>query len=77
MTSIREQFLNEIEAYLEKSGMWPSEFGVATMGDPSFVMRLRKGGDPRSSTIDKVRKWMADHPLARRRPRKSEARSAA
>ena len=77
MTTIREQFLSEIEAYLVKSGMVSSDFGIATMGDPSFVLRLRGGSDPKASTIDKVRRWMADHPLARRRPRKAEARSAA
>jgi hypothetical protein len=75
MTTIREQFLSEIETYLAKSGMGSSDFGIATMGDPSFVLRLRGGTDPRASTIDKVRRWMHDHPLARRR--KAEARSAA
>jgi hypothetical protein len=76
MTTIREQFLSEIEAYLTKSGMVSSDFGIATMGDPSFVLRLRGGSDPKASTIDKVRRWMHEHPLARRQ-RKAEARSAA
>lgn len=76
MTTIREQFLSEIEAYLTKSGMVSSDFGIATMGDPSFVLRLRGGSDPKASTIDKVRRWMHEHPLARRQ-KKVEARSAA
>ena len=75
MSTIREIFLAEVETYLARSGMGPSEFGFQTMGDPSFVPTLRAGRDPKSSTIDRVRKWMADHPLARRR--KAEARSAA
>ena len=77
MTTIREQFLSEIEAYLAKSGMVSSDFGIAAMGDPSFVLRLRGGSDPKASTIDKVRRWMHEHPLARKRKKAAEQRSAA
>lgn len=75
MSTIREMFLSEVETYLARSGMGPSEFGFQTMGDPSFVPTLRAGRDPKSSTIDRVRRWMHEHPLARRR--KAEAHSAA
>ena len=76
MTSIRDTFIAEIDAYIERSGMTPTEFGLAVMRDGSFDERLKGGKDPRASTIDRVRRWMNERPLARRR-RAEAARSAA
>lgn len=75
--STRDKLLSEIEAYLARTGMAPTTFGSAVMNDKAFVLRLRKGKGVHADTVDHVRAWMADHPLARRRPRKAEARSAA
>lgn len=76
MSSTREQLILEIETYLARTGMSQTEFGLEVMSDGSFVTNLRKGADPKASTIDRVRNWIANHPLARR-TRKAEARSAA
>lgn len=75
--SIKDDLINDIDAYLARSGMTATEFGVAVLNDTAFVHRLRRGKDVRVATVEKVRAWMRDHPLARRRPRKAEARSAA
>lgn len=75
--SIKNDLINEIDAYLDRSGMTATEFGVAVLNDTAFVHRLRRGKDVRVATVEKVRQWMVDHPLARRRSRKTEARSAA
>lgn len=77
MKTVRDTLLDEIDAFRAATGMTTSEFGVQCMGDPSFLFRLRDGKDIRGSTVDKVRRWMADAatPLARKRP--SESRSAA
>ena len=70
MTSLREQFATEVETYIAASGMTATDFGLAAMNDRSFVHRLREGLDVRAGTIDKVRGWMANHPLDRPTPRK-------
>ncbi|MBL3554559.1 hypothetical protein JMM51_20640 [Rhodovulum sulfidophilum] len=49
-------FRNEIEAFLAESGMKPSTLGREVLNDPGFVARIRKGGECRPSTIDRVRR---------------------
>lgn len=52
------KFKNEIEQYLIRASVSPSRFGRQTVNDPGFVYRLRKGGECRPSTIEKVRSYM-------------------
>ena len=69
MTTVQSQFRAEIEAFLKEHKFPPGAFGLQVMNDAKFVPRMRAGYDVRASTIDRVRKWMADyranHPLAR------------
>lgn len=65
---LREQIAAEIEAFLEESGMPPATFGRKAMSDPTFVWKVRNGHDVRSSTIDRVREYIANYkPPARRK----------
>ena len=57
-----QQFRNEIEAYLRRTGTKPSTFGRSFLCDPGFVSRIRAGGEARPSTIEKVRAKMRKHP---------------
>jgi hypothetical protein len=80
--TLREQFLAEIDAFMRRHEMGPSAFGLAARNDGSFVTRLRTGeSDPKSSTIDDVRAWMAerDKALGRKtaRPKRAAAQAAA
>lgn len=77
ITSLRDQLLADIEAFLTRTGMDPSRFGRDAMNDPAFVPRLRDGADVRARTVDRIRKFMSEHgrPLARKA--KGEVRSAA
>lgn len=59
MNSISEQFRAEIENFLSKTLTEPTVVGKQALGDPNFVFDLRKGRNPSSRTIDKVRNWMA------------------
>lgn len=43
-----------IEAHCAKSGMSPTAFGTAAVGDPSFVSDLKAGREPRRATIRRV-----------------------
>ena len=64
MRTISEQFLDRVEAFLEASGLKPSEFGRQSVGDPSFVVNLRRGRSPTLATADRVisfiSRWEAD-----------------
>lgn len=58
----QEQFLSTIEAFLERTGMTPTLFGVEAMGDPMFVFDLRTGRECRRATREKAAGWMAKNP---------------
>jgi hypothetical protein len=52
--SIQQTFLNEIEAFLERSGMTPSAFGKGAVQDPNFVGDLRAGRSPSLGLVERV-----------------------
>lgn len=54
MRTISEQFLARVEEFLKATGVKPSEFGRQSVGDPSFVVNLRRGRSPTLATVDKV-----------------------
>jgi len=68
MTTEREKLLAEVEAFLERHDMPPSNFGRQAMSDATFVFDLRKGQDIKLSTADRCRRFMAEYkaPKARR-----------
>lgn len=56
-----EEFISEIDKYLAKHEMNPTDFGRSFANDPSFVFRLKEGREPRISTMDRVRKKMSEN----------------
>jgi hypothetical protein len=54
MSTLSEHFRATVEAFLAKSGFKPTEFGRQAVGDPSFVLGLRRGRSPTLATADKV-----------------------
>jgi len=60
--------LSMIERYLRESGIPASRFGRDVMGDPGFVSSLRRGRDPRATTITRVSQYLASH-AGKRDPR--------
>jgi hypothetical protein len=51
--------LGEVERFLKRTGMVPSHFGRACLGDPRFVFDLRKTGrNLRPKTAEKVRAFI-------------------
>lgn len=73
MTTIADQLRADITAFLARTGMTPTEFGINALNNPAFWTKLKRGEDIRASTIDKVRRYMQeyDRPLARRTRRES------
>ena len=55
-----------IERYLRASGMPPTNFGRAAVGDPRFVFDLRRGREPRVATERRVHAWLDAHEGRRR-----------
>jgi hypothetical protein len=68
----RHPVLDEIEAFLEETGMGPVYFGKRA-AHSDIVEHLRGGGDCRTRTIDKVRAFMADERAKRRAAEQNEA----
>jgi hypothetical protein len=54
MRTLREQFVERVEAFLVRSGMRPTDFGRESLGDPSFITHLRRGRSPSLDTADRV-----------------------
>jgi hypothetical protein len=52
------EFLNEIEAFLKRTGMRPSMLGHRAVNDGKFVTRLRNGGQVTLRTMARVRMFM-------------------
>lgn len=56
--------IREIEAFLARTGMKPTNFSYHATGDKMFLRRLRSRGDAvlRPRTLAKLREWMAANP---------------
>lgn len=54
-----QEFLQDIEQFLDAHGMSASRFGLLALNDRDFVFRMRRGSDVRISTIDRVREFMS------------------
>ena len=59
MDSYSKAFRSRVEAFLQTTGLKPSEFGRQAIGDPTFILSLRRGRSPTLATADKVEAFMA------------------
>jgi 2,4-dienoyl-CoA reductase-like NADH-dependent reductase (Old Yellow Enzyme family) len=57
-TRFSDQFITEVEDFLEATRMKATDFGRESMGDPNFVRHLRKGRSPSLLTADRVCAFM-------------------
>jgi len=44
----RDKLIDEIDAFIARTGVKEYKIGAAVIGDPSFVLRLRRGRDPKA-----------------------------
>lgn len=49
-----EAFKTEVESFLKRGEMSPTQFGKEALGDPSFIPDLRAGRSPSLATVDRV-----------------------
>jgi hypothetical protein len=55
-------FIARVEAYLARTGMKTALLGELAVNDRGFVFDLRAGREPRFSTMERVDRFMAEHP---------------
>ena len=55
------QLKSEIEAFCAKHSLSGTRFGELAVGDCAFWHKLNRGRDPRYSTVERVRKFMAEY----------------
>lgn len=56
--SERERLIIDIERFLRKTGMGPTQFSVESCGQRGLMTRLRRGEGVTLETVDKVRTFM-------------------
>lgn len=56
-----EQFQNHIDRFIKRPGWSARRLGKEALGDPSFVLDLRKGRAPSLRTIEKVLTFIKDN----------------
>ena len=50
--------LRDVEKYLRNHDVAAARFGREAMGDPRFVFDLRRGREPRATTVSRVRTYL-------------------
>lgn len=52
--------IDEIDAFLTRTGMSATAFGTEVLKDPPFVFQLREGRDCKMSTVERVREFIRE-----------------
>ena len=60
-TLVLMDILSEIDTFIAAHSLKEGEFGLIALNDKNFVPQLRKGRDIRTSTVAKVRDFMAGY----------------
>ena len=58
-----KDLIDDVLAYCAKAGIKPSTFGQRALTNRHFIARLQEGGHAFPRTVEKVRKYIADHPI--------------
>ena len=83
METLTERFTSRAGAFLERTGLNPTTFGMKALGDPNPVRQIDCGRSPTSRTADRVVASVAEYgrdscgvrdPPRRRRYRKPVSR---
>lgn len=59
--AMHDEFLGEIERFLQLAPMAPTKFGTEAVGDPTFVFELRSGRSPNLKTVERVKQFITDY----------------
>jgi predicted transcriptional regulator len=50
--------VRDIDAFIEREEMTPTDFGLLSIGDPNLYRHLKGGRNPRLGTMDRIRSFM-------------------
>ena len=48
----------EVDAFMARTGMTQTDFGLLSIGDPNLYRHLKAGRNPRLPTMDRIRTFM-------------------
>ena len=68
METLTKLFESRLDAFLERTGLKPSTFGLQATGDPNLVRQLRRGRSPTLATADQILAFMEAFDEARLNP---------
>lgn len=60
-----ENLINDINAFMARTGMSAAAIGKAALNDPSYIYRLFSGRDTMTRTANKLRDWMSQYDSSR------------
>ncbi len=63
-----DPLLDDIEAYLKRTGMTGADFGYAVLKDSGFVTTLRRGREVRRKTRQRVLQFIQENPTGFSKP---------
>ncbi len=62
---LKRDFVHIVDLFLAATGMSQTALGILSLEDPSFILKLRRGREPREATrqkvIDFMRAYVAAH----------------
>lgn len=58
--STKDKLISDIEAFLKRHELGPTQFGLMSLRDGALMIKLRRGSDITTSRADRVYKFMAD-----------------
>ena len=63
MDALSTRLGHAIQTHLDRTGTSPARLGADALGDPSFVLRLKRGRVPRLGTADRVLAFIGGEPF--------------
>ena len=61
MMTLEEQFRSQVSAFLERTGLGPTTFGLKAVGDRNLICQMDRGRSPSLRTADRVLAFIADY----------------
>ena len=61
MQTLEGQFISRLTAFLGRSGLSPTAFGMKALGDPNLVRQIESGRSLTLRSADRVQAFMDEH----------------
>ena len=72
-----EILLEQIDAFLARTGMAPTRLGIEALADGGLVKGLRAGRSPSLRNAEKLVRFMGEYQPAERQPKAADQQAAA